>query len=137
MQCCFFGRHCQASAMYLSLLIWWRSIMKMSSLFVWSGNDGELRLGIRRATQFKNSTNASTHTSRNLNLTTLPVIANAVSARKVFHVYYDPRYARLCMKILPYVELKSASYHESISSVKYVTPDCFMFSFMRMSYVNI
>ncbi|XP_042453577.1 auxin response factor 15-like isoform X2 [Zingiber officinale] len=55
------------------------------------GNDGELRLGIRRATQFKSSTNSSTHTSRNLNLTTLPVVANAVSARKVFHVYYDPR----------------------------------------------
>ncbi|KAG6481081.1 hypothetical protein ZIOFF_057673 [Zingiber officinale] len=55
------------------------------------GNDGVLRLGVRRATQSKSSINALAHISRNLNLATLAVVADSVPTRKIFHIYYDPR----------------------------------------------
>lgn len=65
------------------------------ALHVTSGNDGVLRLGVRRATQSKSSINVLAHISRNLNLATLAVVADSVTARKIFHIYYDPRYAWL------------------------------------------
>ncbi|XP_009394821.2 auxin response factor 2 [Musa acuminata AAA Group] len=65
------------------------------------GNDGELRLGVRRAAQFKSGSPVSAHPSRNMNLATLTIIANSVSARKVFHIYYNPR-ATSSKFIVPY-----------------------------------
>lgn len=65
------------------------------------GNDGELRLGVRRAAQFKSGSPVSAHPSGNMNLATLTIIANSVSTRKVFHIYYNPRYAS-CSRVMFY-----------------------------------
>ncbi|THU59449.1 hypothetical protein C4D60_Mb07t02260 [Musa balbisiana] len=55
------------------------------------GNDGMLRLGVRRAAQFKNSCPVSEHQSGNMNLAAFAVVANAVSDKNVFDIYYNPR----------------------------------------------
>ncbi|CAD5173629.1 unnamed protein product [Musa acuminata subsp. malaccensis] len=77
------------------------------------GTDGELRLGIRRAVQFKSSNPVSAHPSGNSTLATLADIANAVSTRKVFHVYYNPR-ANSSDFIVPYWKFVK-SFNSSIS----------------------
>lgn len=56
------------------------------------GDNGELRLEIRRAVQLKNSGPYSVPCSQMLNLGTLAAVANAVSMKSVFHIYYNPRY---------------------------------------------
>ncbi|RWW64619.1 hypothetical protein BHE74_00028126, partial [Ensete ventricosum] len=58
------------------------------------GNDGELRLGVRRAAQFKSGSPVSAHPSGN-------IIANSVSTRNIFHIYYSPRYAS-CGRLMFY-----------------------------------
>ncbi|CAL9083760.1 unnamed protein product [Musa textilis] len=65
------------------------------------GNDGELRLGVRRAAQFKSGSPVSAHPSGNMNLATPTIIANSVSTRRVFHIYYNPR-ATSSKFIVPY-----------------------------------
>ncbi|CAL9151066.1 unnamed protein product, partial [Musa hybrid cultivar] len=55
------------------------------------GNDGMLRLGVRRAAQFKNICPVSEHQSGNMNLAAFAVVANAVSDKNVFDIYYNPR----------------------------------------------
>eukprot|EP00268_Persea_americana_P015840 TRINITY_DN1747_c0_g1_i7.p1 TRINITY_DN1747_c0_g1~~TRINITY_DN1747_c0_g1_i7.p1 ORF type:complete len:741 (-),score=150.14 TRINITY_DN1747_c0_g1_i7:598-2820(-) len=55
------------------------------------GEDGELRLGIRRAVQLKNSGPYSVPCIQMLNLGTLGAVANAVSMKSPFHIYYNPR----------------------------------------------
>ncbi|KAG1367940.1 auxin response factor 15 [Cocos nucifera] len=62
-----------------------------TSLSLCSGNDGELRLGIRRAAQLKNGTPFSAPCSQSLDLGKLAAVANAVSTKSVFHIYYNPR----------------------------------------------
>ncbi|WOL17041.1 auxin response factor 15-like isoform X1 [Canna indica] len=81
-------------------------------LFV-RGNDGELRLGIRRATQFKSTSPLSARLSENSNLATLSTVANAVPARKVFHVCYSPR-ASSSDFIVPYWKF-AKSFNSTIS----------------------
>lgn len=55
------------------------------------GDDGELRLGIRRAGQLKNSIPCSALSSQNLNHGTFSAVANAVCTKSVFHISYNPR----------------------------------------------
>ncbi|RRT74092.1 hypothetical protein B296_00022925 [Ensete ventricosum] len=87
--------------------------MNESFLYVNRGTDGELRLGIRRAAQFKSSSPVSAHPSGNSTLATLADIANAVSTRKIFHVYYNPR-ANSSDFIVPYWKFVK-SFNSSIS----------------------
>nr|XP_010924405.1 auxin response factor 15 isoform X4 [Elaeis guineensis]XP_029121019.1 auxin response factor 15 isoform X3 [Elaeis guineensis] len=78
------------------------------------GNDGELRLGIRRAAQLKNGTPFSTPCSQSLDLGKLAAVANAVSTKSVFHIYYNPR-ASPSEFIVPYWKFaKSFSHSFSI-----------------------
>ncbi|KAJ8460743.1 hypothetical protein OPV22_033669 [Ensete ventricosum] len=55
------------------------------------GNDGMLRLGVRRAAQFKRNCPVSEHQSGNMNLAAFAVVANAVSDKNLFDIYYNPR----------------------------------------------
>ncbi|KAJ8492522.1 hypothetical protein OPV22_014243 [Ensete ventricosum] len=65
------------------------------------GNDGVLRLGVRRAPQFKGSSPVLEHQSGNMNLSTLAAVADAVSNKKAFDIYYNPR-ASFSEFIVPY-----------------------------------
>ncbi|CAL9128444.1 unnamed protein product [Musa textilis] len=65
------------------------------------GNDGMLRLGVRRAAQFKSNCPVSEHQIGNMNLAAFSVVANAVSDKNVFDIYYNPR-ASSSEFIVPY-----------------------------------
>ncbi|XP_027346827.1 auxin response factor 3-like isoform X2 [Abrus precatorius] len=55
------------------------------------GDDGELRLGIRRAAQLKSGSAFSTLSSQQLNPSCLMEVVNALSTRCAFSVHYNPR----------------------------------------------
>ncbi|XVE88119.1 hypothetical protein DITRI_Ditri19aG0042500 [Diplodiscus trichospermus] len=55
------------------------------------GEDGELRLGIRRATQIKNGTSLPSFCTQQLNRSTFAEVVHAISAKSVFSIYYNPR----------------------------------------------
>lgn len=56
------------------------------------GDDGELRLGIRRAAQVKGCASFPTVYSQQLNYSSLSDVVNAISSRNAFSIYYNPRY---------------------------------------------
>ncbi|RLN28942.1 hypothetical protein C2845_PM05G29730 [Panicum miliaceum] len=55
------------------------------------GDDGELRLGVRRAAQLKNGSAFPALYNQCSNLGSLANIAHAVATKSVFHIYYNPR----------------------------------------------
>nr|CAX63111.1 ARF4 protein [Cabomba aquatica] len=55
------------------------------------GEDGELRLGIRRASRPPSSIPYSVLSSQGLHLSILSPAANALSTKSMFHVFYSPR----------------------------------------------
>ncbi|MCL7040173.1 hypothetical protein MKW94_019765, partial [Papaver nudicaule] len=55
------------------------------------GEDGELRLGVRRATQCKSGGSFSVFGSQSCNTSTLTSVANAVATKTLFHIDYTPR----------------------------------------------
>ncbi|XP_022724470.1 auxin response factor 3-like isoform X2 [Durio zibethinus] len=55
------------------------------------GEDGELRLGIRRVTQIKNGTSFPSLCSQQLNSSTFVDVVHAISMKSVFSIYYNPR----------------------------------------------
>ncbi|KAK3138007.1 hypothetical protein QOZ80_5AG0363250 [Eleusine coracana subsp. coracana] len=55
------------------------------------GDDGELRLGVRRAAQLKNGSAFPALYNQCSNLGTLANVAHAVATKGVFHIYYNPR----------------------------------------------
>ncbi|KAL6610780.1 hypothetical protein ACP70R_040749 [Stipagrostis hirtigluma subsp. patula] len=65
------------------------------------GDDGELRLGVRRAAQLKNGSAFPALYNQCSNLGTLANVAHAVATKSVFHIYYNPRISQSEF-ILPY-----------------------------------
>ncbi|KAM3700399.1 hypothetical protein ACJW31_05G094900 [Castanea mollissima] len=55
------------------------------------GEDGELRLGVRRAVQVKGGATFSALCSRQMNHSSLMEVVNAISLRSPFNIYYNPR----------------------------------------------
>ncbi|KAL5230783.1 hypothetical protein ABZP36_029559 [Zizania latifolia] len=55
------------------------------------GDDGELRLGVRRAAQLKNGSAFPALYNQCSNLGTLGNVAHAVATESVFNIYYNPR----------------------------------------------
>ncbi|XP_057986235.1 auxin response factor 3 isoform X2 [Hevea brasiliensis] len=55
------------------------------------GEDGELRLGIRRAAQVKCGATLPALCTQQLNHSTLTDVVNAMTMRSVFNIYYNPR----------------------------------------------
>lgn len=56
------------------------------------GEDGELRLGIRRAAQVKVGSTFSALCGQQLNHSNYADVVHAVSMRSAFSIYYNPRY---------------------------------------------
>ncbi|TVU20304.1 hypothetical protein EJB05_36508, partial [Eragrostis curvula] len=65
------------------------------------GDDGELRLGVRRAAQLKNGSAFPALYNQCSNLGTLANVAHAVATKSEFHIYYNPRLSH-CEFIIPY-----------------------------------
>ncbi|KAH8511804.1 hypothetical protein H0E87_009105 [Populus deltoides] len=55
------------------------------------GEDGELRLGVRRAAQVKCGPSFPALWNQQLNQSSLADVANAISMRSAFRIYYNPR----------------------------------------------
>lgn len=55
------------------------------------GDNGELRLGIRRAVRPRNGLPESVLAKQNSFPNALSLVANAVSTKKTFNVFYSPR----------------------------------------------
>ncbi|XAR59192.1 hypothetical protein NMG60_11014895 [Bertholletia excelsa] len=55
------------------------------------GGDGELRLGIRRASQVKVDSSFSTLSSQKFNIGNIGAVVNAISTRNMFNICYNPR----------------------------------------------
>jgi auxin response factor len=57
------------------------------------GDDGELRLGVRRATQLKNEAIFKAFSSESSKMRTLSAVADSLKHGSVFHICYNPRSA--------------------------------------------
>ncbi|KAL6610502.1 hypothetical protein ACP70R_040471 [Stipagrostis hirtigluma subsp. patula] len=78
------------------------------------GDDGELRLGVRRAVQLRNEAVFEAVSSTESKLRTLSAVARALDSRSVFHVCFDPRSGASDF-IVPYGSfLKSLNYPFSV-----------------------
>ena len=55
------------------------------------GDDGELRLGVRRAIQLKNEALFEDFSSDSTKRHTLSAVAGSLKHRSVFHISYNPR----------------------------------------------
>ncbi|GMI91567.1 ETTIN, AUXIN RESPONSE TRANSCRIPTION FACTOR 3 [Hibiscus trionum] len=55
------------------------------------GENGELRLGVRRAAQIKNGTSLPSVCTQQLNRSTFADVVHAISMKSVFSIYYNPR----------------------------------------------
>ncbi|XP_029121009.1 auxin response factor 15 isoform X2 [Elaeis guineensis] len=82
------------------------------------GNDGELRLGIRRAAQVKNGTPFSAPCSQSLDLGTLAAVASAVSTKSVFHICYNPRTSPSEF-IVPYCKFAKSFSHSFSTGMRF------------------
>ncbi|KAL6838551.1 hypothetical protein ACP4OV_031607 [Aristida adscensionis] len=84
------------------------------AFFTSRGNDGELRLGVRRAVQLRNEAVFEAVSSTESRLRTLSAVARALENRSIFHVCFDPR-SGASKFIVPYCRfLKSLKYPFSI-----------------------
>ncbi|RLN00292.1 auxin response factor 14-like [Panicum miliaceum] len=57
----------------------------------WRGNDGELRLGVRRAVQLKNEALLEAVNSTDSKLRALSAVASSLENRSIFHICFNPR----------------------------------------------
>ncbi|XP_061338644.1 auxin response factor 3-like [Gastrolobium bilobum] len=78
------------------------------------GDDGELRLGIRRAAQLKNGSTFSSLSGQQLNLSSLMDVVNALSTRCAFSIHYNPRVSSSEFIIPIHKFLKSLDYSYSV-----------------------
>ncbi|KAF8715797.1 hypothetical protein HU200_026749 [Digitaria exilis] len=80
------------------------------------GNDGELRLGVRRAVQLKNETLLEAVNSIDSKLRTLSAVASSLENRSIFHICFNPRIGASEF-IVPHCKfLKSLNYPLSIGT---------------------
>jgi hypothetical protein len=63
-----------------------------SFFFLCRGDDGELKLGVRRAVQLKNEALFKAFSSNSAKIHTLSSVANSLKHRSVFHISYNPRF---------------------------------------------
>ncbi|XP_023003208.1 auxin response factor 3-like isoform X3 [Cucurbita maxima] len=82
------------------------------------GNDGELRLGIRRAAQLKGSYAFSNICSQQLNSSSIMDVVNAISSKTSFSVYYNPR-ATSSQFVLPFHKFLKSINHSFSAGMRF------------------
>lgn len=82
------------------------------------GEDGELRLGIRRATRPRNSLPNSILSSQNVHLNILSPVASAISTKSMFHVFYSPR-ASPAEFVIPYQKFAKSITHPLTTGMRF------------------
>lgn len=74
-----------------SVFVSQKNLVSGDAVLFLRGEDGELRLGIRRAHRPRNVLPGSTVGDQNMCPAVLSAVASAVSTKSVFHVFYSPR----------------------------------------------
>ncbi|KAF5729123.1 putative Auxin response factor [Tripterygium wilfordii] len=90
------------------------------------GDDGELRLGIRRAAQIKYSASVPALCSQQMNHSSFIDVVNAISRRSVFNICYNPRANSLDVIVPLHKFLRSLDYSFSVGTrfkMRLVTED--------------
>ncbi|KAI3954003.1 hypothetical protein MKW98_017827, partial [Papaver atlanticum] len=105
------------------------SIFVLQKNLVWGdailflrGENGELRLGIRRAGRPRNITHYSILADHIMNLNDLSPVANAVSTKSMFRVFHGPRLRRIIsskdlLSFLSYISTLKV-YHKPGSTIR-------------------
>lgn len=89
MPCSFLGIESLPSRNFAGALLWF------SCYIHYRGEDGELRLGIRRAAQVKGCATFPTLYGQQLNFSSLKDVINSISTRSAFNLFYNPRYCAM------------------------------------------
>ncbi|KAK8502525.1 hypothetical protein V6N13_095610 [Hibiscus sabdariffa] len=74
-----------------SIFVSQKNLVAGDAVLFLRGEDGELRLGIRRAVRPRNCLPESVITKQNSYPNVLSPVANALSTKSMFHVFYSPR----------------------------------------------
>jgi hypothetical protein len=90
MQFYFSGKHVNIVMNLTALHIF--SFIQKAFFFFYRGDDGELKLGVRRAIQLKNESLFKAFSSNSSKIHTLSSVANSLKNRSVFHICYNPRF---------------------------------------------
>ncbi|XP_068657892.1 auxin response factor 3-like [Aristolochia californica] len=78
-----------------------KKIVSGDAVLFLRGESGELRLGVRRASQLHSGISYAAFCSQRSNLGSFAAVANAVAKKSGFHIYYNPR-ASSSEFIIPY-----------------------------------
>ncbi|XP_010264745.1 PREDICTED: auxin response factor 4 isoform X2 [Nelumbo nucifera] len=84
-----------------SIFVSQKNLVSGDAVLFLRGEDGELRLGVRRASKPRKSLPTSIISNHNMNLNVLSPVASAISTRSMFHVFYSPR-ASPAEFVIPY-----------------------------------
>ncbi|GMH12527.1 hypothetical protein Nepgr_014368 [Nepenthes gracilis] len=90
-----------------SLFVSQKNLVSGDAVHFLRGEDGELRLGIRRAVRTRNALPDSAVGNQNSYINVLSLVSNAISTKSMFHVFYGPR-ARHAEFIIPYQRYKKS-----------------------------
>ncbi|KAF8396602.1 hypothetical protein HHK36_018226 [Tetracentron sinense] len=84
-----------------SVFVSQKNLVSGDAVLFLRGEDGELRLGIKRAVRPKNGIPDSIPGNQNKHPNVLSSVANAISTKSMFHIFYSPRHfsSRLTIEI--------------------------------------
>ncbi|KAF9590413.1 hypothetical protein IFM89_034206 [Coptis chinensis] len=82
------------------------------------GDNGDLRLGIRRAAQVKCGVPLPVPCTQNLNVSTLTAVPAAISTKSSFNIYYNPR-ASSSQFIIPFRKFSKSLDHPISSGMRF------------------
>ncbi|KAF6134657.1 hypothetical protein GIB67_002058 [Kingdonia uniflora] len=74
-----------------SIFVSQKNLVSGDAVLFLRGEDGELRLGIRRAVRPRNSLPNSVLTEQNTHPNIFSPVSNAISTKSMFHIFYSPR----------------------------------------------
>ncbi|KAL5989503.1 hypothetical protein ACLOJK_010395 [Asimina triloba] len=89
------------------------------------GENGDLRLGIRRAAQLKSGASYSAFSSQKMNFGSIAAVANAISSKSAFHIYYNPSgtcVLRRVLSLMGGVLRNNAGIEEGVSPSEFIIP---------------
>ncbi|XP_068636397.1 auxin response factor 4-like [Aristolochia californica] len=84
-----------------SIFVNQKNLVSGDAVLFLRGENGELRLGIRRAARLRNGASHNLASYHDMNLNVLSSAANAISTNSNFHVFYSPR-ASPAEFVIPY-----------------------------------
>jgi hypothetical protein len=107
---CFLGKHIIYLSDEVNFLLSFVLFHKLQLLFLYRGDDGQLRLGVRRAVQLRNEALFEPVNSSDSKLRILSSVASSLENKSVFHICFNPR-SGASEFIVPYWRLLKSLNH--------------------------